>query len=99
MTEAAPTVTYNRYYRHVISGDIGLFGENGCLYIVDRLKDMTITGGENFYPRDVEEVLYTRPEVQECTVIGLPDQECGERVTAFIIPRPGQTFEPRRPFR
>jgi len=152
MTEAAPTVTYNHYYRHVIgsvgtevpgvevqirdqkgnqleqghegeicvrgrnimkgylnnpegtgeafwegewfrSGDVGLFDDNGYLYIVDRLKDMIITGGENVYSREVEEVLYTRPEVEECAVIGLPDPQWGERVTAFIMLRPGEPFD------
>jgi long-chain acyl-CoA synthetase len=152
MTEAAPTVTYNHYYRHVIgsvgtevpgveiqirdqsgnrletgqegeicargpnimkgyldnpeateaafwkggwfrSGDIGLFDDDGYLFIVDRLKDMIITGGENVYPREVEDVLYTREEVEECAVIGLPDPEWGERVCAFIIPRSGKRFD------
>jgi len=67
------------------SGDIGYFDEDGYLFIVDRLKDMIITGGENVYPREVEEALYTHPDVQECAVVGLPDKEYGERVTAFII--------------
>ena len=71
------------------TGDIGLFDQNGYLYIVDRLKDMIITGGENVYPREVEEALYERPEVQECAVVGIPDEEWGERVTAFIIPKAG----------
>jgi long-chain acyl-CoA synthetase len=72
------------------SGDIGVFDQNRYLYIVDRLKDMIITGGENVYPREVEEVIYTVPEVQECAVIGLPDKEWGERVAAFIVARPGK---------
>jgi long-chain acyl-CoA synthetase len=76
------------------SGDIGTIDEDGYLYIVDRLKDMIITGGENVYPREVEEILYTRPEVEECTVIGLPDEEYGERVTAFIIPKQGHQVDP-----
>jgi len=76
------------------SGDIGVIDEDGYLYIVDRLKDMVITGGENVYPREVEEVLYTRPEVLECAVVGLPDPEYGERVTAFIIPRKGHQIDP-----
>jgi long-chain acyl-CoA synthetase len=75
------------------SGDVGVIDENGYLYIVDRVKDLIITGGENVYPREVEEVLYTRPEVQECAVIGLPDAEWGERVTAYIIPQPGKTID------
>ena len=75
------------------SGDIGLFDDDGYLYIVDRLKDMIITGGENVYPREVEELLYTRPEVQECAVVGLPDKDWGERVTAFIVPRKDQQID------
>jgi long-chain acyl-CoA synthetase len=75
------------------SGDIGLFDDDGYLYIVDRLKDMIITGGENVYSREVEEVLYTRPEIQECAVIGLPDREWGERVTAFLLLKSGESFD------
>ncbi len=75
------------------TGDIGVFDTNDYLYIVDRLKDMIITGGENVYPREVEEVIYTRPEVLECAVIGLPDEEWGERVTAVVVPRSGQTID------
>ena len=76
------------------SGDIGVMDEDGYVYIVDRLKDMIITGGENVYPRDVEEVLFTRDEVLECAVVGLPDEEYGERVTAFIVPREGHQVDP-----
>jgi long-chain acyl-CoA synthetase len=76
------------------TGDIGLFDDGGYLYIVDRLKDLIITGGENVYPREVEEVLYTRNEVEGCAVVGVPDKEWGERVTAFIAPKPGQKVVP-----
>jgi long-chain acyl-CoA synthetase len=76
------------------SGDIGIIDKDGYLYIVDRLKDMIITGGENVYPREVEEVLYTRTEVLECAVVGLPDYEYGEQVTAFIVPREGHQIDP-----
>ena len=76
------------------SGDIGLFDPQGYLFLVDRLKDLIITGGENVYPREVEEVLYTSPEVEECAVIGLPDREWGERVTAFIVPKAGRSVAP-----
>lgn len=69
------------------SGDVGLFDQNGYLFIVDRLKDLIITGGENVSPREVEEILYTWPEVEECAVVGLPDKEWGERVCACIVPR------------
>lgn len=152
MTEAAPTVTYNHHYRHVIgsvgtevpgievqlrdesgmqvgkgergeicvrgpnimkgylndpegtkaafwekgwfrSGDVGVFDDDGYLYIVDRIKDMIITGGENVYPREVEEVLYLRNEIQECAVVGLPDPEWGEKVMAFVVPKAGSQID------
>ncbi len=76
------------------TGDIGVFDPNGYLSIVDRLKDLVITGGENVYPREVEEALYGWPDVEECTVLGLPDKEWGERLAAFIIPKAGATLQP-----
>ncbi len=76
------------------SGDIGVLDEDGYLCIVDRLKDMIISGGENVYPREVEEVLYTRHEIQECAVIGMPNREWGEQVTAFVVPKPGFSLRP-----
>jgi long-chain acyl-CoA synthetase len=76
------------------SGDVGRFDADGYLFLVDRLKDLVITGGENVYPREVEEALYQWPEVEECAVVGLPDREWGERVTAFIVPKPGRTLDP-----
>ena len=85
--EETKAAFWGKWYR---SGDIGYFDEDSYLYIVDRLKDMIITGGENVYPREVEEILYTRSEIQECAVVGLPDTEYGERVTAFIIPHKDQ---------
>jgi long-chain acyl-CoA synthetase len=75
------------------TGDIGIIDENDFIYIVDRLKELIITGGENVFPREVEEALYTVQEVGECAVVGLPDKEWGERVTAFIKVKPGKTFE------
>jgi long-chain acyl-CoA synthetase len=152
MTEAAPMVTYNHQYRHVVgsvgtpvsgvevelrdpygtpvksgdkgeicvrgrnimkgylnnpqanaeafwenewfrTGDIGIIDSHGYLFIVDRIKDMVITGGENVYPREVEEILYSHPSVSECAVIGLPDSEWGEKVTAFIVTMPGKEID------
>jgi long-chain acyl-CoA synthetase len=75
------------------SGDIGVLDEKGYLFIVDRLKDMIITGGENVYPREVEEAIYLMPEVQECAVVGAPDKDWGERVVAFIIPKEGRAID------
>ena len=76
------------------SGDIGRFDADDYLFIVDRLKDMIITRGENVYPKEVEDVLYARPEIEACAIIGLPDPEWGERVTAFIVGRQGAEIDP-----
>jgi long-chain acyl-CoA synthetase len=76
------------------SGDVGHLDKESYVFIVDRIKDLIISGGENVYPREVEELLYARPEVAQCAVIGLPDKEWGERVAAFIVPKPGQRIVP-----
>ena len=76
------------------SGDIGYLDEEGYLFIVDRLKDLIITGGENVYPREIEELLYQMPEVEECSVVGLPDREYGERVTAAVKLKNGMDISP-----
>lgn len=76
------------------TGDIGIIDEDGYIFIVDRIKDMVITGGENVYPREVEEILYGHSDVSECAVIGLPDPKWGEKVTAVIVPKPGKTIDP-----
>jgi acyl-CoA synthetase (AMP-forming)/AMP-acid ligase II len=72
------------------TGDIGYLDEDGYLFIVDRAKDMIITGGFNVYSAEVEQVLLAHPAVQDCAVVGLPDEKWGERVTAVVQPRPGQ---------
>jgi long-chain acyl-CoA synthetase len=66
------------------SGDVGRLDEEGYLFIVDRIKDLIISGGLNIYPTEVEEVLYTHDAVEECGVVGTPHEEYGEAVTAFI---------------
>jgi fatty-acyl-CoA synthase len=71
------------------SGDICSMDERGFCYIVGRLKDMIIRGGENIYPREIEDVLFRHPEVAEIAVIGLPDDKWGEVVGAVIRPAPG----------
>ena len=71
------------------TGDIGYLDDEGFLHIVDRAKDMVITGGFNVYSTEVEQALMTHPAVADCAVIGLPDEKWGERVTAVILPRPG----------
>jgi fatty-acyl-CoA synthase len=72
------------------TGDIGYLDADGYLFIVDRAKDMIITGGFNVYSAEVEQALLAHPAVQDCAVIGLPDEKWGERVTAVVQPRPGQ---------
>jgi fatty-acyl-CoA synthase len=74
------------------TGDIGYLDEDHYLFIVDRAKDMIITGGFNVYSAEVEQVLLTHPAVQDCAVIGLPDDKWGERVTAVLQLRPGHTL-------
>ncbi len=66
------------------SGDLGYYDEDGYFYIVDRKKDMVIRGGENIYPREIEEVLYEHPAVKEAACIGIPDELYGEEVMAFV---------------
>jgi long-chain acyl-CoA synthetase len=73
------------------TGDIATMDEDGYFYIVDRKKDMILTAGLNVYPREVEEVLYQHPKVLEAAVIGLPDRVRGEKVTAYVVLKPGET--------
>jgi long-chain acyl-CoA synthetase len=71
------------------TGDIGYYDENGYIYIVDRKKDMIITGGENVFPREVEEVIYRHPDVREAAVIGIPDPYWVEKVHAVVSLKKG----------
>ncbi|NMB35160.1 MAG: long-chain-fatty-acid--CoA ligase [Firmicutes bacterium] len=75
------------------TGDMGYYDENGYIYIADRKKDMIITGGENVFPREVEEVLYQHPAVHEAAVIGIPDPYWVEKVHAVLAPKKGQTID------
>ncbi len=78
-----------------VTGDLARLDDDGYLYLVDRKNDMVISGGENIYPREVEEVLLAHPSVLECGVTGAPHPYWGEAVTAFIVPRPGVEVEAR----
>ncbi len=73
------------------TGDVGYMNEEGLTFIVDRKKDLIIAGGYNIYPREVEEVLYEHPKIQEATVAGVPDPYRGETVKAYIVLKEGQT--------
>ena len=77
------------------TGDIATMDEDGYFAIVDRKKDVIITGGENVYPREIEEVLYTHPKVQEAVIIGVAHEVAGQVAKAFIVPREGETLSRR----
>jgi len=74
------------------SGDLGTKDADGYFYIVDRKKDMIIRGGFNVYPRELEEVLLTHPEVSQAAVVGIPHEAYGEEVKAFVVRKPGATL-------
>lgn len=74
------------------TGDVGRVDEEGYLYVLDRKKEMVLTGGENVYTSEVEAVLHQHPGVQEAAVIGVPDPEYGEALYAVIVPVPGDTL-------
>ncbi|MBT6313417.1 MAG: fatty-acid--CoA ligase, partial [Alphaproteobacteria bacterium] len=78
----------------VYTGDGGVMDEEGFLYIVDRVKDMIITGGENVFSAEVENAIMQFPGLSECAVIGIPDDRWGEAVHAIVVPRAGQTPDP-----
>ena len=71
------------------TGDMGVFDADGYLSLIDRSKDLIISGGANIYPREVEEALQAHAGVRECAVVGRPHSEWGEEVVAFVVPRPG----------
>ncbi|BCI55179.1 AMP-binding protein [Mycolicibacterium litorale] len=72
------------------TGDLAVMREDGYCSVVGRLKDMVIRGGENVYPREVEEFLYTHPDIEDAQVIGVPDEKYGEEVCAWIRMKPGR---------
>jgi long-chain acyl-CoA synthetase len=87
--DQATAETFRNGWLH--TGDMGRMDEEGYLYIVDRLKDMIITGGFNIYPKEIEDVLYSHPAVLEATVIGVPDEARGELAKAYIVFKGGES--------
>jgi fatty-acyl-CoA synthase len=75
------------------SGDLGVMDQDGYVAVVGRLKDMIIRGGENIYPREIEEFLFTHPDIQDAKVIGVPDEKYGEEVCAWIQLRQGAELD------
>ena len=76
------------------TGDLGYMNEQGYVFLVDRSKDMIVSGGENVYCTEVEEALYQHPDILEAAVFGVPDDKWGEAVWAVIVPREGSEIEP-----
>ena len=76
------------------TGDAGAMDADGYVYLADRIKDMIITGGENVYPAEVENALYSHPQVSDVAVIGVPDAKWGEAVKAIVVPVAGETPDP-----
>ncbi len=74
------------------TGDIGYFDEQGYLFLLDRATDMVISGGNNVYPREVEEVIILHPQVANCVVFGIPDDYWGEAVHVVVVRKPGATL-------
>jgi fatty-acyl-CoA synthase len=79
---------------HMATGDIGRFDQAGRLSVLGRDDDMIVSGGENVYPAEVEDLLAARPEVAEVAVVGAPDEEFGQRLVAFVVPRAGAEVDP-----
>ena len=84
--ETAKALVAGGWYR---SGDVAYADDHGYLYIVDRAKDMIISGGENVYTTEVENALYAHPDVLEAAVVGVPHETWGEAVHAEVVPRTG----------
>jgi fatty-acyl-CoA synthase len=75
------------------TGDIGVWSDDGYLTLVDRKKDMVVSGGFNVFPREIEDVLTSHPSVSMAAVIGVPDDKWGEAVTALVVLRPGASVD------
>ena len=71
------------------TGDLGVMDDDGFVQITGRIKDMVIRGGENIYPREIEEFLYTHPDIEDVQVVGVPDAKYGEELCAWLRMRPG----------
>ncbi len=78
----------------VYTGDMGYFDAEGYLFLVDRKRDVIISGAFNIYPKEIEDVIVTHPKVKEAAVIGVPDEKWGEAVKAVVVPKEGVRIEP-----
>jgi acyl-CoA synthetase (AMP-forming)/AMP-acid ligase II len=88
--ETSSTIDADGWLR---TGDAGYFDADGYLYLHDRIKDMVVSGGENIYPAEVENVLLSHPAIVDAAVIGVPDAKWGETVKAIVVLAPGATLD------
>ena len=88
--ELTAEVMRDGYY---LTGDLATVDELGYIFIVDRKKEMIISGGFNVYPTEVEQVLYAMPEIFEAAVVGVPDDQWGEAVKAVVVLKPGKQLD------
>jgi acyl-CoA synthetase (AMP-forming)/AMP-acid ligase II len=79
---------------YVHTGDAGYLDEDGYVYVLDRAKDLILSGGENICPAEVENAMFGHPAVADVAVIGVPDERWGEAVKAIVVTKPGQTASP-----
>ena len=75
------------------TGDVGRFDSAGRLFVDGRDDEMIVSGGENVFPREVEDLLADHPQIEEAAVVGVPDEQFGQRLAAFVVPRPGATLD------
>jgi fatty-acyl-CoA synthase len=90
-TETAQTIDEDHWLH---TGDLGFMDENGYCRITSRIKDMIIRGGENIYPREIEEFLYTLPNIMDAYIFGVPDKKYGEEIAAWIRLKEGTNSTP-----
>ena len=90
MPEATAAVIDSDGWLH--SGDLARRNADGYFKITGRIKDMIIRGGENIYPKEIEDFIYTHPKVRDVQVIGVPDKDYGEEIMACVILQPGETM-------
>jgi len=88
--DATATAIVDGWYH---TGDAGIRDKEGNLFLVDRMKDMIVSGGENIYSAEVERALTAHPSVVSVAVVGAPDEKWGERVVAFVVPHPGRPVD------